>query len=141
MHRLLFCATLVAALALPAQTRAADSITPAEAAKHVGEAATVCGTVASAKFAATSRRQPTFLNLDRPYPQQIFTVVIWGADRPKFTPAPEALRGKRVCVTGTIQTYQGKPEIIITEPSALHEDGGATSESTPPPFGEAIALQ
>jgi hypothetical protein len=28
-----------------------------------------------------TRRQPTFLNLDAPYPQHIFTVVVWGESR------------------------------------------------------------
>jgi len=48
-------------------------ISPAEAAKHIGEKATVCGVVASARYASRSKGQPTFLNLDKPYPNQIFT--------------------------------------------------------------------
>ncbi len=59
-------------------------ISAAEAKDHVGEVATVCGQVASAKSASSTRGRPTFLNLDKPYPEQIFTVVIWGDDRPKF---------------------------------------------------------
>ena len=42
---------------------------------------TVCGIVASAHYAASSKGQPTFVNLDKPYPNQIFTVLIWGSDR------------------------------------------------------------
>ena len=45
--------------------------------------------VASSKFAQDSNRSPTFLNLDRPYPNQVFTAVIWGADRGKFKESPE----------------------------------------------------
>jgi hypothetical protein len=41
-------------------------LTTAEAKDHVGEQATVCGKVASARYAATSRGKPTFLNLDKP---------------------------------------------------------------------------
>jgi hypothetical protein len=52
---------------------AAASLTPEEAANHVGETATVCGTVASANYAARTRGEPTFLNLDKPYPNHIFT--------------------------------------------------------------------
>ena len=62
----------VAALQIIAQER----ISPAEAAKYVGKTATVCGQVASANFSARSRRRPTFLNLDRPYPNHIFTALI-----------------------------------------------------------------
>ncbi len=43
------------------------SVTPVEAASHVGERATVCGLVASATYADCSRGQPTFLNLDKPF--------------------------------------------------------------------------
>jgi len=52
--------------------------------QHVGEMATVCGYVASSRYLSTSRSKPTFLNLDKPYPNQDFTVVIWSEDREKF---------------------------------------------------------
>jgi hypothetical protein len=97
-------------------------LTADEAKDHIGETATVCGLVTSAKYAAASHRSPTFLNLERPYPQHVFTIVIWGDDRPKFG-APEAIySGRRVCVTGEIQQHRGKPEIIATHPSQLHSD-------------------
>jgi hypothetical protein len=43
-------------------------LTTAEAKEHIGEQATVCGKVASARYAATTRGKPTFLDLDKPYP-------------------------------------------------------------------------
>jgi hypothetical protein len=61
-----------------------QQLTAAEAAKHVGEYAKVCGEVVSTKYASSSRGQPTFLNLDKPYPDHIFTIVIWGDNRSKF---------------------------------------------------------
>jgi hypothetical protein len=76
--------------------------------------------VASATFLSRSKGQPTFLNLDQPYPRQIFTAVIWGNDRGYFTSPPEiAYRGKRVCVTGLVKLYKGKPEIIVILPSQV----------------------
>ena len=117
-HPLPIIAVVLLASAAPAF--GAEAITPGQAAAHVGEVQTVCGTVASAKFASSSKRQPTFLNLDRPYPQQIFTVVIWASDRSKFKEPPErAFSGKRVCVTGSIREYRGTPEIIVTSPDQL----------------------
>ena len=53
--------------ALWAFSTTAATLAPGDAAGHVGEHATVCGMVASAKFAANSRSQPTFLDLGRPY--------------------------------------------------------------------------
>jgi len=55
-----------------------------EAKEHFGETATVCGEVVSARYADSTKGQPTFLNLDKPYPNQVFTVVIWGNNRSKF---------------------------------------------------------
>jgi DNA/RNA endonuclease YhcR with UshA esterase domain len=97
------------------------SISASEAASHVGETETVCGTVASSKFASSSNRSPTFLTLDRPYPNQVFTAVIWGSDRSKFKEPPEVtFQGKRICVTGAIQLYKDRPEIIVSDPSQIH---------------------
>ena len=98
---------------------AADDLTARQAGGHMGELATVCGTVASGTHAVRTKGQPTFLNLDEPYPRQVFTILIWGSDRPKFG-APEAsLMGKRVCATGRIEGYKGTPEIIVREPGQL----------------------
>ena len=84
------------------QAMAADSIAPADAINHVGQHAGVCGKVVSTKYAQSSRRSPTFLNLDQPYPNQVFTAVIWGDARPRFHTAPELLQGHSICVTGTV---------------------------------------
>ena len=66
-------------------------ITASEAIHHVGETATVCGKVASTRYARRSTGKPTFLNLDKPYPDQILTAVIWGKDRNKFSPVQRGL--------------------------------------------------
>ena len=95
------------------------TIAAAEAVNHVGESARVCGLVASAKYATETRRQPTFLNLDRPYPNHVFTALIWASDREAFPYAPEGLQGKRICVKGVIELYKGKAEIIVTGPSQI----------------------
>jgi len=97
-----------------------DYITPGDASKHIGETKTVCGTVASTFYSVRSKGQPTFLNLDKPYPNQIFTVVIWGPDRNKFKNSPEVFfKEKTICVTGQIETYRGKPQIIVRDPSQI----------------------
>jgi len=95
---------------------AQNSISAAEAKNHLGEKATVCGEVASTHYAAMSRGNPTFINLDRLYPNQIFTVLIWGSDRPKFGDPEEAYRGKRI---GKISDYKGVPEIIASKPAQI----------------------
>jgi hypothetical protein len=47
-------------------------------------------------------RKPTFLNQGKPYPNQIFTGLIWRENREKFGKPEEQYRGKRVYVAGNI---------------------------------------
>jgi hypothetical protein len=95
------------------------NISAADAIHFVGQVATVCGRVASAKYAADSKGQPTFLNLDKPYPNHVFTAVIWGKDRGAFSDAPESLAGRHICVSGTVQLYRGKAEILVSGPNQI----------------------
>ena len=90
-----------------------------EAASYIGKNVTVCGAVASAKYAFRSKGQPTFLNLDEPYPHQIFTVLIWGSDRPAFAKPEIYYSGKNICVNGDIKMYRGTPEIIARNPDQI----------------------
>ena len=99
--------------------RAQNRISPGEAKDHVGENAIVCGGVASTHYAPRTRGAPTFINLDRAYPSQVFTALIWGSDRPKFGSPEEIYRGKHICVTGTISLYHGAPEVIVREPTQI----------------------
>jgi hypothetical protein len=97
-----------------------EYVNPIDAHKFIGMEKTVCGTVASTTYAIRTKGRPTFLNLDQPYPNQIFTVLIWGSDRNKFKNPPETFfRGKRICVTGIIEEYRGKPEIIVRGPDQV----------------------
>lgn len=100
------------ALFIPLLLQADDkSLAAAEAKDHVGERATVCGVAASIHHADQSRGTPTFINLDKPDPNQVFTILIWGEDLAKFD-KPASWEGKRVCATGTITLYRGRPEIV-----------------------------
>lgn len=107
---------LILLLALPA---GATELSPEDASKHVGESATVCGVVASARFLSSSRSQPTLLNLGKPYPRQVFTAAIFGDDRAKFGTPEKTLLGKRICVTGEIKDFRKVPEIVLSDPKQL----------------------
>jgi len=108
-----------AVFALWAFSVSAADLRAEDAARHVGETATVCGVVASAKFDSELQSQPTFLDFAKPYPDQVFTAVIFGADRTKFGTPETSLRGKRVCVTGKIQQQHEMPEIVLSDPKQL----------------------
>jgi micrococcal nuclease len=111
--------SLLLVATLGSSARGASWLAAQDAADHIGETTKVCGTVASTNYAIKSKGQPTYLNLDRPYPNQVFTILIWGSDRPKFGTPETTLMGKKVCATGTIKEYRGKPEIIATDPKQI----------------------
>jgi hypothetical protein len=121
MKNLVIALVIALTIALAAFTSYSptDKITASEAKNHIGKTATVCGVVASAHYAVSSPGQPTFLNLDKPYPNPIFTAMIWGDDRPKFGTPETELKGKRICVTGKIEEYRGTPEIVLRDRSQL----------------------
>ncbi len=111
-------ALLALLAAIPAR---AEQLAAEDAAKHIGETATVCGVVAGGKYNAASHAQPTFLDFGKPYPDQVFTAVIFGSDRSKFGTPETTLRGRRICVTGKLQDRGGLPEIILTDPKQLSQ--------------------
>jgi len=92
-------------------------LTTAQAKDHVGETATVCGTIASEKTATGNRGTPTLINLDQPYPHQIFTLLIWGSDRAAVGTIPET---GRLCAKGPITLYRDVPEIVIHKSADLY---------------------
>jgi len=75
----------------------------------------------SAEYEANEQNQPTLLDLGKPYPNAIFTAVIYRDNRQKFGAPETSLRSKRICVTGPISDHLGKPEIVLTNPSQLTE--------------------
>jgi len=110
----------LAALSSPSRVLAdAANISAVDAIHFVGQVATVCGLVASAKYASETKGQPTFLNLDKPYPNHVFTAVIWGKNRGAFPYAPESMAGRRICVSGIVQLYREKAEVVVSVPNQL----------------------
>jgi len=119
---------LIAALSLATliiePALAQKKLTAGEAKDHVGETATVCGNVVSTRYASSTRGQPTFLNLDKPYPNQIFTIVIWGSNRSRFGRPEVDYKEKRICVTAKITEYRGVPEVSANDPAQITVEAG-----------------
>ncbi|MFM7233340.1 MAG: hypothetical protein ACKOZM_02040, partial [Flavobacteriales bacterium] len=78
----------------------------------------VCGKVVSTKL---SSKGNVFINLDKAFPNQIFTITIFNADIPNFSYAPhEWLKDKTICVKGAFtKDSNGIPGIIIKNESAI----------------------
>jgi endonuclease G len=72
-----------------------------QAASKAGSTVSIVGKVVSSKFIPKS--QSTFLNLDKEFPNQIFSITIWNSARRNFSFKPEtAFDGKYIVVTGKV---------------------------------------
>jgi hypothetical protein len=120
LYEVLLSLVVLTSLGIHAQSQQTKRLTTTEANDHIGEQAMVCGKVASTRYAAMTRGKPTFLNLDKPYPKPLFTILIWGENREKFGTPEEKFRDKQVCVTGKITEYRGAPEIVVSDPQSIN---------------------
>jgi hypothetical protein len=111
-----------AAAAAPArQEECADWITWERARACVGRTTWVAGTVMEVSYAQWEPRWPTTLSLGRASPdRERFDAIIWGTERWKWSPPPEAqYLHRHVCVYGLIALHRGVPEIDVAEPEQL----------------------
>jgi hypothetical protein len=94
----------------------AQSIVSAKhAAKHAGQKVTICD-----KVYGTDDAGATLLYLGGDPPGQLLTVVIKGADLPRFKAHYLTdLKGKDICVTGIVILSGGKPEIVVSSPKQI----------------------
>jgi hypothetical protein len=105
----------------------AETITAADAKNHIGEQATVCGLVANKRVASQSQGTPTFVDLDKPYPNQSLTVLVWERDKGNVGLLPGS---GQLCVTGQIVQYRGKAEIVLHSAASWYVP---KAQSAPPP--------
>lgn len=125
--KLLKCCVLAGCLLLTLSAGAQEQkeepkrYTAAEAKAHIGEVAIVCGNVVNTRFADNIRGTPTFLNFEKPHPNQLFTVVIWGRFRDKFDKPEAKYKDKEICVKGKIEEHRGTPQIEARDPAQVEE--------------------
>jgi len=93
-------------------------INSVQAQYNIGTKSTVCGTVVSTKYSEKSGA--TFLNLDKKFPNQIFSVTIWKDNRANFSYIPEVeLSNRKVCITGKITDNKGTPTMNISNEKSI----------------------
>jgi len=114
MKTKIFLALLLARVAALAMAQT-PTYTASDAAKHVGEIATITGKVAGVH---QSERGNIFLNLGGKNANQIVTAFIPAASAGDFS-NPQQYDGKIVAVSGKITLNHGKPEIIVTNVSQI----------------------
>ncbi|HUQ30050.1 MAG TPA: phospholipase D-like domain-containing protein [Candidatus Paceibacterota bacterium] len=88
-----------------------------EAGKHIGEYASVHGTLVEAY---TSKTGTVFLDFCKSYKTCPFSGVIFADDVKKFGGLAQYV-GKTITVTGSISSYQGRAEIVLSDPSQISE--------------------
>ena len=86
-------------------------IKDSEAVQYVGKKVEVRGFVVSV---TTSPLGTTFINFGREYPNQTFAGFIAVGSKRGTVRWASTLQGKIIGITGTIELYQGKPEIKVT---------------------------
>ncbi len=82
-----------------------------------GEKKEICGTVVSTHF---SKNKHTFLNLDKSFPNQIFSLTIWNSNLHNFSYQPHIeLKNKKVCFRGKITDNKGVATMNIENERAV----------------------
>jgi PLD-like domain len=104
-----------AAAAGAAAPVSAGTIDYTEAPSHIGETATVRGTLVEAY---TSASGTVFLDFCKSYKTCTFSGVIFADDVKKFGDLSR-YNGTSISLTGKISSYQGKAEIVLSSPSQL----------------------
>lgn len=107
-------------------TSAVLKIGAGDANKYYDQEVIVTGKVAQ----VTIRPKVIFLNLDRPFPNSPFTVVVFPG---KYLADVQALNGKAIEIRGKIRNYRDKPEIVLDNTNQLTVLGGGLPASRPNP--------
>jgi len=95
-----------------------DVVDACEAGQYLGREIIVQGWVADAY--CHSESNTVFLNFEEAYPNHCFTGVIFSSDLYKFVQHPEDYYlDKTVRIMGEVEQYQGRPEIILEDPSQI----------------------
>lgn len=79
----------------------------------------ICGKIVSTKI---TRNGHIFMNVDKTFPNQVFTIAIWKKNHPNFSyDIIKEWEGKTVCVTGNVVEFGGTPTMIIDKENQIKE--------------------
>lgn len=113
--------SLAFVLLLTVAAAAQKEVKAEEVAQHVGDSVSVTGKVYGGRYFPNSEGAPTLLNIGAAYPNQLYTVVIRGTARKEFAGVPERdLLDKNIRVSGRVEMYKGKPQVVVHRISQLN---------------------
>jgi hypothetical protein len=90
-----------------------------DAKNHIGETVKICTKIYGGRF--FPRDTLTLLNAGDYYPASPLTLVIRADARHEFKEPETYYKGKNVCVTGQVDLFKGRPEIIISHKDQIIE--------------------
>ncbi len=111
----------------PTNSLALAKIGTLEATNFYGKEMIVTGTVAQVSV----RPGIVFLNLDKPYPNSPFALVIFPAATNQFGNI-KALKGASVEAKGKVTNFHGKPEIVLDKSNQLTVTSMAPAKTQSP---------
>lgn len=100
-----------------AQNASANTYDYTEAPNHIGEYASVRGTVVQVY---KSNKNTTFFDYCANYRGCQFSAVIFASAAGNFN-NPSHYQGQQITVTGQIKSYQGRAEIILDTPNQISQ--------------------
>ena len=101
-------------LAQEARTNSLPRIAASEATNHLDSEAIIFGKVVEVYTTEKLIR----INLDKPFPKQSFTAVIFSSNTNSFSNL-DKLKGKTIEVSGKVTQYRDKPQIVLTSTNQL----------------------
>ena len=119
-----------------------EQIWDREAKNHITEITEVCGTIFQVRadlpdsildgsdLRGVSGVQITHLFFGQPYPDHVFSGLVWGAYRRNFPYKPESLEGQEICLYGKITRYRGKPAMVLFRPEQIATEITQSPEKT-----------
>ena len=115
---------------------AQQELKPEELKDHIGDSVKVKGKIFGVRYFESAKNSPTLINVGGAYPNQLYTIVIFGDVRKKlgFDPEESKYAGGTAIVTGKVELYRDKPQIVITDPAQLRilNDEGISNDKLPP---------
>jgi hypothetical protein len=109
-----FAATTNTPASLKNETSVPMKIGASDATNYYDQTMVVTGRVVQ----VTIRPSVTFLNLDKPFPNSPFAIVIIHGKSSYYGDA-NALKGKSIEISGKIRNYKDKPEIVLSSTNQL----------------------
>lgn len=85
---------------------------------HVGKSVMACGSLAEVKHLSNRH----YLNLDKPYPNQSLTILVWNKDYRWFEERfgkIDSYVGRRFCARGKVEEYKNNMQMQVTNPQFL----------------------